>query len=50
VTEQVEGQVDDPGSEPGRVDLTALDGAVDDLLAVLRRAGTMQACRSRPGR
>jgi len=31
VAEQVEGEIDDPGGEPGRVDLPALDGAVDDL-------------------
>src|SRR3984957_3186463 len=32
VAEQVEGEIDDPGGEPVRVDLPALDGAVDDLL------------------
>jgi hypothetical protein len=32
VAEQVEGESDDPGGEPGRVDLPALDGALDDLL------------------
>src|SRR5215468_3358759 len=31
VAEQVEGEVDNPGGEPGWVDLPALDGAVDDL-------------------
>src|ERR1700722_14149773 len=32
VAEQIERQVDDPRGEPGRVDLAALDRAVDDLL------------------
>ena len=32
VAEQVEGEIDDPGGEPGRVDLPSLDGTVDDLL------------------
>ena len=32
VTEEVEGEIDDPGSEAVRVDLPSLDGAVDDLL------------------
>src|SRR5215472_10754134 len=31
VAEQVEGEVDNPGGEPGWVNLPALDGAVDDL-------------------
>ena len=31
VAEQVKGEIDDPGGEPGRVDLPALDGTVDDL-------------------
>ena len=32
VPEQVEGEIDNPRGEPGRVDLPALDGAVNDLL------------------
>src|ERR1700684_3316767 len=32
VAEEVEGEIDDPGGKPGRVDLPALDGTVDDLL------------------
>ena len=32
VTEEVEGEIDDPGGEPVRVDLPSLDGTVDDLL------------------
>ena len=30
VTEEGEGEIDDPRSEPGRVDLPSLDGTVDD--------------------
>ena len=32
VPEKVEGQIDDPRSEPGWVDFASLDGTVDDLL------------------
>jgi hypothetical protein len=50
VPEQAEREIDDPGGEPVRVDLPALDDAVDDLLDGRARAALAQERLAQLGR